>query len=381
MIARSSGWARVVLALVITLSVIVPARAATAQPAPHSARQYVLQEDGEYGYQMLVPAGWESMNMGDSRAYMPPGSSASADRVMVLVTNYRSLPSKFPAGTQVVQLELFRKNPTLAGWTGKLEGALRHNGLAMKRERTLAAAVTFSAAPTSSRAQLLTYKVDKEQPLAVGIFGHGKYGNGTALGTSGFADDFARMAGSLKANPDKTSRITAPEPNVAVAQEPGLHRVGNTASGDVQAAGTVYNGSTAVNWGDTEGGYHCHGSTCGYDYKWQLATHWEPSAHKVHQLFEYMWYRHSNLRPATLDRTEVTDDPYFAFQGHPTDYIYRVINKSTSGSQYWRNDSYWGYWVNRNIDSGTLHGMVYGEGIAVLANRWKPFCSYGICPQ
>ena len=44
------------------------------QPASSLIRCFEMRTDAVLGYAMLVPSGWESLNLGGSRGYLPPAA-------------------------------------------------------------------------------------------------------------------------------------------------------------------------------------------------------------------------------------------------------------------------------------------------------------------
>lgn len=61
-------------------------------PTPSSTLMagFVQQTDGLYGYRILRPANWESVDSGDARQYATPGFRDAADRILVRVVNLQA---------------------------------------------------------------------------------------------------------------------------------------------------------------------------------------------------------------------------------------------------------------------------------------------------
>lgn len=102
--------------------VATPTRAALPQPVSRLINGFVAQTDGEFGYQVLRPANWDVINLGDARGYFPAGSAGKANRVLLLVTNYQTLASMGDqAKVTITQLAEFQQDPSIAAWSAKRE--------------------------------------------------------------------------------------------------------------------------------------------------------------------------------------------------------------------------------------------------------------------
>ncbi len=145
--------------------VVLAARVGSGTPDPASQLidGFSRRTDLQFGYQMLVPSGWESLNAGDSRAYFPPGSAGTTDRVTLRVANLNSLGESSAQDGQIQQLELWRRNPSLPKWTAAQRRAWREVGYNPHKEQGLRHVDIYSISPAEGEAQLIAYAVDNRR--------------------------------------------------------------------------------------------------------------------------------------------------------------------------------------------------------------------------
>lgn len=270
-----------VLAVMIVLASLV--RSEVPTPTSKLVGKFVQQSDTDFGYQMLRPADWESINLGDSRGYMPPGSTDNADRVLLTATNLLTLSKTLGQNTQIATLQQFRRDPSLSGWTAIREQDWNAFGAEVKLERSLDRAAIYVAKPATGQSHLIAYVVDDDQPLVLSLYGYGAYGDRATLAAEGLIDDFATIVASATA-------LVGASPTPATSLDPSLGVRGKAPSTDISELWVERSYDTYA------GDYHCHGDQCGYDHWTQLLTRWEGSADEVQRIYEAYWYRHSNLR-------------------------------------------------------------------------------------
>lgn len=188
-------------AIALGLSTLLSGRAGQPVPASGLLDGFTATTDRALGYRMLVPSGWESLHMGTSRGYFPPGSAGKVDRVLLSAVNLGALERAGPDKPVIVGLELFRKTPTLAGWTAAQERLWAETGLDARKERAHPDAIIYSLRPSPDRVQLVAYKVDRGQPLVVALDGYGRYGSVSGLESEGLIRDLETMVASAEALP------------------------------------------------------------------------------------------------------------------------------------------------------------------------------------
>ena len=192
------------LALGVALAVgilYLAARSGGQTPAPKSTLipSFAHQSDMRYGYRMIVPSGWEVVDLGDARGFSPPGMRDRPDRVLLTVANLDTLARRTGEGTEILPHALWESSRSLPVWTEALEENWRQMGVPMRRERSLPGVRIYSLTPTSDEVQLVAYAIDGDQPLVVQLLGRGVYGNVSVLRRLGLMADFETMVESARA--------------------------------------------------------------------------------------------------------------------------------------------------------------------------------------
>ncbi len=163
-------------------------------------KNFLWQTDGLYGYRMLRPAGWEAVDMKDRRGYRPPGLAGQADQVLLMAFNLQVIAKATESPTSMIaQWGLFKRDHSLAGWTGGIERLWTNTGTEFTLVRALPHAKIYLLKPTSDLIWVEAYAVDKDQPLTIGLEAHGAYADEARLQKEGLLDDFATMVASISA--------------------------------------------------------------------------------------------------------------------------------------------------------------------------------------
>lgn len=203
---------RFLLPMLITLAVLAGVAMAVSRfrspalPNPESSliTNFVLQTDGVFGYQMLRPANWDAVHLGDARGFLPLGSADQADRVLLRVVNYQTLGSQLDPSTQLLPLIQFQENPSLEGWVAARERGWEGVNIPFQQEQQLPNAVIYSLMPPTGELTLVASIIDREQPLALVLDGFGAYSTKEALIRDGIFQDFITMVESVAATDTMT---------------------------------------------------------------------------------------------------------------------------------------------------------------------------------
>ena len=164
-----------------------------------SVGKLVREVDTTFGYSILRPEQWESINLGDSRGYMPVGSASEADRVLMLVTNLETLStlvdnnasqSNGTVQTSVMPLAQFRANPSLSAWMQARERSWQAQGFPAQRLKSLPNASIYMVRPAADQLHIISYAVVDKQPLVVTLYGYGAFSDLQRLIESGLLADF-----------------------------------------------------------------------------------------------------------------------------------------------------------------------------------------------
>jgi hypothetical protein len=167
-------------------------------PASQIISGFRNEEDREFGYSMLVPTGWESVNLGSARGYTPPSQAGATDGVSLTAANLRTIGESPGENAQLLPYELFKRNPSLSAWTDSVAESWRQNGIAAQEQDSLPNARIYSVVPAKGQVQLVAYAIDGDQPLAVQLIGRGRYGTVEGLRDAGLFEDFKTMVESVR---------------------------------------------------------------------------------------------------------------------------------------------------------------------------------------
>jgi hypothetical protein len=189
------------LALLASLVAVTiqPTRAAPPPPVSPLITSFVLQTDSEFGYQMLRPANWDVINLGDARGYFPVGSAGQADRVLLLATNYQTVGGQVDQSqVTITQLAEFTQNPSLEAWAAKREQDWKSLNLPFKKlGGGPPNAAIYALTQTTGEINIVAYIVSNGQPLVLSLYGFGAYASVDALTQNGLVQDFLTMVASV----------------------------------------------------------------------------------------------------------------------------------------------------------------------------------------
>jgi hypothetical protein len=186
-----------------------PTERVAPTPASSLIGSFIWQTDGQYGYQMLRPAGWDAVNLGMERGYNTPGFLDTADRVQLQAVNYEALEPG-PNGI-VVQKTLWEQNPDLDAWTAGVQHAWTSNGIEFTLLHTLPRARIYLVRSSGgSETQIVALAVDHSQPLGAGLTASGAYNNLERLQEEGLVDDLIAMVESMRAIPYDPTNVDPP---------------------------------------------------------------------------------------------------------------------------------------------------------------------------
>lgn len=160
---------------------------------------FVDQVDGRWGYEALRPEAWRPQSgPGQGRAFVSPAPRGSGGSIILLIHN---LANETHAPSTDVEWELFRRSPTLSGWTSGLERSMASDQVTY----TLLAQSSGGKVYVTSRAgkiSLNAFVVDGGQPLAMALVASPQLSSLDPLDRlreSGLVNDFVKMAVSLRA--------------------------------------------------------------------------------------------------------------------------------------------------------------------------------------
>jgi hypothetical protein len=198
-----------ILSLLLTACAAINSSAPTPIPTPASTliEQFIWQTDGLCGYRILRPEGWAASES-ECRAYMLPGSEGQTDQLFLRVANYQVLAQQQTEGI-IAQYELFKQDPSLAGWTKGVEQMWQSNGIESTLEATRPQAKIYSLrSPGSSDVQIIALSIHQEQPLVLSLNASGEYADLERLRDEHLWDDFVTMVDSLGSTGYNPNNIT-----------------------------------------------------------------------------------------------------------------------------------------------------------------------------
>ncbi len=193
-------------------STVQPSEEAIPTPASSLMGSFVWQTDGLFGYRMLRPANWDSVNLVDYRGYASSGFRGQADRILLRAVNLQAhfKTATSPTGVNTT-LYLFEINPSLDGWTEGVEQNWKSLDIEFTLLSTLSQAKLYSVRSSGSSAvQIVAYVVDENQPLAIDLTASGIYADMDRLRQDGILEDFSAMVGSVQAIPHDPINVEPP---------------------------------------------------------------------------------------------------------------------------------------------------------------------------
>ena len=205
----------VLVATAVAVIAMRPTAPAAAAPTPRSSliSTFVAQTDGVYGYVMLRPANWtpDGGGLPVGRGYLAPGFEGPQQGISLSVGNVKVVAGQLPPDATDAEWVLFQQAPTLAGWTAGVEAGWTRDGTAFTLLRTLPQARVYALTlPGSSIVELMALAVDQGQPLTAVLQAGGTSADLAMLEAQGVVDDFATMAGSLRALPVDPHNVVPP---------------------------------------------------------------------------------------------------------------------------------------------------------------------------
>lgn len=115
-----SRCAPTMLVPILLLALVAPTRVQNPIPRSTLVGRFVSHTDPDFGYAMLVPAGWEHIHLGNVAGYMPPDSDGATDRVLLDVRNVNVTSRWLPEGSRVAGLAGFQRSGSLDDWLSSL---------------------------------------------------------------------------------------------------------------------------------------------------------------------------------------------------------------------------------------------------------------------
>jgi len=152
------------------------------------------QQDGDYGYAMLRPAGWMAADNGAARVYAPVPQPADG-RLALSAVSYQG--SFLPQNGEDVHWSLFRKHPALGPWADAVNQTLwKEDDIRLERE--LDKARIYAVRSEAGHIRFIAYVIDSGKPLVLMLEAGGKLADAERLRALGILDDFALIVESAR---------------------------------------------------------------------------------------------------------------------------------------------------------------------------------------
>jgi hypothetical protein len=177
---------------------------ATAAATPMGGA-LTLQDDQDCGVRFLRPGEWVLVRASSdcaSRFYAAPGSTGSADRLVLQPINYRVVDEQTAGGPgAVAQYAAFQQDSTLDGWTRRVERIWAGIYVTATLEYSAPDARVYAVQQSSvDEIDLVGLKVSQGQPLALMLEARGAFANLDRLRAEHIWDEFPAMVNSLSAS-------------------------------------------------------------------------------------------------------------------------------------------------------------------------------------
>lgn len=174
-----------------------------AIPTPTSSLidQFIWQTDGLYGYRMLRPLKWTSVDTKGNRLYLPPNMTGQKDRLTLEAINLLILAEQTETTNGLnATFYLYQQDPTLEGWTKGLEQSWSNFGMKFTLESTLSNAKVYllQDPKATDEINIAAYILEYGVPLVVGLQASGIYADIEYLRKEGIMDDLEVMVESMQ---------------------------------------------------------------------------------------------------------------------------------------------------------------------------------------
>ncbi len=339
------GLALVIVLLATPVGMVAADDGAPPTPSSSFIDGFVLEADNVYGYEILRPASWTSIDLGDRRGYLPPDSADQPNRIMLAVTNLETVSDAFAGKNGLIaNYELFRQEPTLSAWMPKTEALWKRNGVDFSIVGQLPSAIIYAVRPAPDQTHLIAYIVSQGQPLGVVLYGFGTFNDLELLKSTGLLADFETMVASASAHQSSSA------PTAAVFTAPAI-----TLSPE---SGPFHSDS----------GYIADGA-----FTYRMQTDYYQAPPRVYWLYEYLYYAKYQYQDAWLYITYVTDDPTHSCIYGGGALLQHTIWKMVSRTDGTATDSYTPNQIVDHLNTTTAHMMVYGDGLLNVCKFYYPF--------
>ncbi len=348
-IKRFLTFTRLVMAASLLVAIVMwslaPVHATPPKPSSPFVEGFVLETDDVYGYEILRPSSWTSIDLGDRRGYLPPGSAGQPNRIALAVTNLRTVSdASFGTNGLIANYELFLQDPSLSAWMEKTQVLWESNGTRYNLVRELTDARIYAVKPGPEEIQLIAYVVSDGQPLGVGMYGFGTFSNLQQLESTGLLADFETMVTSVSARQGSLAstalEATAPESTLLQIDSGPFH---------------------------SDSGWRYIDS-----FTYRLQTDFYQGPPRVYWLYEYMYYPGYQNHTVCLYRTHVTDTPEITC-GYGGGLLQHSIGKCTTPTSGVVTDFYYPNKIVDHLNTTTDHMEVFGDPLVTYCQWYFPF--------
>ena len=326
--------------IVLLVSTTTPVLAESVTPTLSVIGELVLESDTLYGYETLRPASWDSVDLGDRRAFYPPGSIDKPDRIILEIADLQIVSELNPdPDLTIVNLYLFQKQPNLSGWVKGMEALWEREEISYDLIEKLPKATIFALSPLPNQVIVIALMVDKGRPIQIALFGFGSFGDLDKFRSDGLLEDF----------------------KVIVSNTSALENVLKIEHSNILSPLTLVH---------SDSGYIYDGA-----FQLRMMTEWYPDTHRVYWLYEYSYHPNYPTHTYWLYATFVTDDKDNTCVYDTGYYLGRAIDKHTTPTNGTLTDSYYPNYVNASIGTQTYHLLRYGDGMYWNCRYYQPFHS------
>lgn len=199
---RFYRYSWIVFCLAIYALIMAACESPQAEPTPASEliAGFVREVDEEFGYEILRPANWQAVDLGNQRGYAPPLPNGDPDQVLLVVANLQKVADdQGDDDTVVANYQIFQDNPTLTGWTQAIEAFWARMGIPFEPLQGPTDAMIYALTPLADQTQIVAFVVSAGQPLVITLNGYGAFANFEEIQISGLLTDFMSMVESAAA--------------------------------------------------------------------------------------------------------------------------------------------------------------------------------------